>query len=482
MGLNRLGDKLFSSPSLSRWVQYVDDLNGKNSGTKAIATLATQYGDDTLYKMIDAAKVIPETKDLAPKLQREQIQRWITTRKDSDDVFRLFDLEKAGGNLFNNPKFTVWAKYVDDLNAETPTTMIPTLKKHFYEEALFRMFGKAKTMEETKTIATKLETELVQSSINNLKTPEKFLKELGLNSDAFTVLENPLLVTWTKYLDGYNVKFPQEKTTMIETFTKTFGDGLTAKMIAAAKKQDVTKGIAAKLETAQLRLWLNTGQSIDDVYKTLVLFKHADDFRVFLLLGLDEAGDSILSNPVFNQWMGYVKNFNKEFPKRQESWFQPLLAWGGVEKMIEKGFQHPETVKLAQRVETAWLKNLLGWGKTPKTAFTSLKLKTVDNPLASPKFTVWTRYLTAFNKKYPDKKISMIDGLRNVYTDRVLVQVLSIAKNGRTEKLATDMQNALLNKWLAAKKTPEEIKLMLHGIANSDDMITRYATKLNKLE
>ncbi|KAF1777998.1 hypothetical protein JG687_00005220 [Phytophthora cactorum] len=43
-----------------------------------------------------------------------------------------------------------------------------------------------------------------------------------------------------------------------------------------------------------------------------------------------------------------------------------------------------------------------------------------------------------------------------------------------TENRATGLQNALVNKWHDAKKTPEDLKNMLHGVPTSGEMIDRY--------
>ncbi|OWY95875.1 Avirulence (Avh) protein, partial [Phytophthora megakarya] len=205
--LHQAGKRLFSNPQFATWLQYADDLSAKHptKDIPAIGTLSRQYDDKTLYKMIKVAKMAPTTKELATKLQAEQLQHWVSTRKSADDVFRLFKLDKAGRTIFSNPEFVTWTKYVDDLNAkhpEEPTSMVPTLTKYFNDDdTVFKMIETAKGVEETKNIATKVETEWLVSWLQSRKTPFNALNDLKLANSANTLLESPRFSTWVKYLD-----------------------------------------------------------------------------------------------------------------------------------------------------------------------------------------------------------------------------------------------------------------------------------------
>ncbi|POM62205.1 RxLR effector family protein [Phytophthora palmivora] len=115
---------LFYNPQFTAWVQYADDLSAKNptKGIPAISTLTVRYCDDTLYKMIERAKRVSSTETLATKLQTEQMQHWVTTRKDPDDIFRLFNLDKAG-EIFS-------ATLSSLLGSNTSTTLTQNILKN----------------------------------------------------------------------------------------------------------------------------------------------------------------------------------------------------------------------------------------------------------------------------------------------------------------------------------------------------------------
>ncbi|KAL3666352.1 hypothetical protein V7S43_008604 [Phytophthora oleae] len=558
---------IFSNPQFSKWVQYADDLSATASGkgTSAISTLTAQYGDDYLYKMLKAAKTDSSSKELASRLQIDQLKRWIAIGKDPDEVYKLYDLNYAGRRLLRDPQFSAWTKYVDDLNAkhEGAVSMIPTLRKHYSDADLFKMAEAAKSVDELESMGLKLENAFVQFWVNDKQTPAKVLAELRLEATAKT-LESPLFGLLAKFTDAYNVQFPKTKTTMIKTFTHTFGDEKVAKMLAAVKTNDwKAKKIATELETAQLQMWLSSGKSVDDVYNLLNLpyrgllhdlrenplfptwlaymntfsienpdkvtrllstmatqfsdrpmmqilqaaekspsmgsvavtlqLQKADKlfatgvspYDVFKTVALDTVGDAVLTSPLFTKWMSYVEDFNKKNPAKEESWFLPLRgSYNNVNRLIETARETPKGAKLADMVEKAQMEEWLTfWKRKPKHVFHFLNLdKAGEKTFSSPNFELWVKYLNDFNKRYPDEKTTMIDSIRENYKDLLLIRILDEAeKVPTTEKLAKNLENALIDKWVDEKITVAYLKRWIGLVPSSNVWVKRYTEKLNKL-
>ncbi|OWZ07043.1 hypothetical protein PHMEG_00020617 [Phytophthora megakarya] len=565
--LAKAGDNLFDNPQFVRWIEYTDELNAKMSKhVSVIPTLTAQYGDDALYEMIKIAKNVPSKRALATKVQTEQMVHWVNLGKDPDDVFHLLKLDKEGDKLFSNPEFTAWVKYVDDFNTknpEEPASITPTLMNYFSKSNLFKMAAEANSGKGTKDIVTKLETEWLQTWLRNRKSPDKVLIDLGFEKAADTLLGNPLFSTWVKYFDDFNEKYPDKKTTMIEAFTKTFGDAGVTTMLDAAKMKTTTDDIAKKLESDQLKMWLSSEKSADDVFMALNLDKVGNDFidnplfktwmsytnvfikensekkatvfstledhisdrllikileeakkyptmesaatkvqtekiqsylaskkspvEVFKLLGLDDAGVNILSTSLFQPWLEYVKVFNKQNPNQRVFWYDTLRinsSWFILERSIELALANPSTVKIGKMVESARLKDWLGGQKyTPDLVFQFLYLhKKAEDTLVSPNFKLWSKYLDDFNKRYPDHKTTMIDVLGEHYGNRALLRMFNTANNDpRSKKIATELQNALINKWLIDQKTPMALKEDLISVETADEMINRYVKELAKV-
>ncbi|KAE8904788.1 hypothetical protein PF005_g20080 [Phytophthora fragariae] len=175
MRLDKVGSwLLLHLPKFTDWLKYVDNLSAKNptKGTSAFSTLTAHYGDAGVYKMIEEAVKTTKTKDLATKLQKELVQHWIATAKSPDDVFHAMKLDKVEHTILSNPKFTAWVKYVDDFNAKYPENsalMAPALRKYYSDGALFKMTDKVISGEGSKTVATKLQNELVHLWLSSKK-------------------------------------------------------------------------------------------------------------------------------------------------------------------------------------------------------------------------------------------------------------------------------------------------------------------------
>ncbi|OWY95335.1 hypothetical protein PHMEG_00034686, partial [Phytophthora megakarya] len=139
--------------------------------------------------------------------------------------------------------------------------------------------------------------------------------------------------------------------------------------------------------------------------------------------------------------------------------------------------------EIGRMVEKLWLRQWLDWEKHPKDAFHYLHLKDAgDKTFADPKFQTWVKYLDDFNQRYPAQKTTMIDGLRANYNDINLLTMFNTAKNDPiTKNLVSDLENALINKWVVEKKTPAFLYNQLGHLRYSNDILRRYQEKLKKI-
>ncbi|KAF1790256.1 hypothetical protein GQ600_21747 [Phytophthora cactorum] len=399
MQLTKAGSWLFYDSQFPTWLQYVDDLNAKTSqkGTSAISALTAQYGDDALYKMIVQAKIISRTKDLATKLQADQAQHWVAIRKDPDEVFHLFKLDKVKRNILSNPEFTAWVKYVDDVSTkhpEEPVSMIPALRKYFNDDTLLELTATAKRTEETKSIANKVEDDLLQVWLGSRKTPDEALVELGLCRTTNGILESPLFNTLTKYLDAYNERYPDKTTSVIETITRKVGDRKVAKILQQRNRLMPPKISPRNWNLRSLKCGRARGK-----------------------------------------------------PKKRESWFDPLhinYHWDAVDQMIEKAMQNPSTVKIAKMVESAWLKQWLDREKSPSKPSAPEPQQRRRTDSCQSQIQNMGQVFERLQSAVSRPQETMIDGIRANYIDIKLIPMLYAAqKDPRTKKLAINLQNAL---------------------------------------
>ncbi|EGZ15244.1 hypothetical protein PHYSODRAFT_354760 [Phytophthora sojae] len=515
MGLKKVaGAKLFQTPQLFSWARYVDDL-GKKAPAKAptmIPTLTAQYGDEALARMIAAAKVSEnaDVKKLASKLELEQLYAWATKGKTPDEAFALFKLSKAGDDFLSTPQFTTLTKYLkvfNSKNADKETTMIATLVKSYGDDKVAKILQAAMKVPETAPTAQKLDTELVQLWLANRESTDAVFTLLKLDKAGDTLFSNPLLVTWTKYMNAFNQKQknPNNRASLAATLaahygddgaaamlksgdvrniltkikpgenlfenphfvtwlqfvedprrsrmalslmtslTVKYGDEALIKMIDAAKTVAKTKDMATKLQTQQFQYWASIGKSPDDVFK---------------LYELNKAGDKLLSNPELTTWKSYLNVFNKQNPTEQTTLVATMAKTFGddvVVNMLEAAKKVRGTSRDAKRLESVQLQR---WMKMePDDVFTALKLdKAAENMFDSLQLNAWGKYAAAFNEANPDKKVSLIATMTTHYSDKGVVGLLAAAKKAPgSEAIATRLQSEQLQYWLSIKKSPTDV-------------------------
>ncbi|POM63598.1 Secreted RxLR effector peptide protein [Phytophthora palmivora] len=111
--LDKEGDKLLSSPLLNTWVEYMNLFNKDlpKKKTTMIAVFTKNYGDESLAKMIEAAKANPSTKEFATNLQSAQFSQWMTEGRSPKNI--LDDVLKLDSNalLVDDVSGDIWRAY-----------------------------------------------------------------------------------------------------------------------------------------------------------------------------------------------------------------------------------------------------------------------------------------------------------------------------------------------------------------------------------
>ncbi|KAE8963793.1 hypothetical protein PR003_g29727 [Phytophthora rubi] len=380
-------DTLLANPKLKTLSTYIDLVNKKNPDKKVsmAGIISTTYGDLALARKLEFALNDPSQKRLAAKLAFQQRENWKATGKSAEDIFKLLQLDKAGNNLFQTPQLNSWYKYVTLVKKEdAKSVMISVLTARYGDDGLVEIFRVAKPqVRRMRWVNLQLETAMGKEWVRKGLTADDLFKLLKLDDDVDKVLTNPALLTWVGYLGRYNAKNPEQQTTMIQTFTKFFGDEPLAQMLVAAKKVPSTEKMATRLQEAQLKQWLN-GKSTDDVFK---------------LLKLDAGVDNLLTNPNLPTWMSYASLFNANNPGKGTTMIKTFTKFYGDEalsKMLEAAKKVPNTEKVAKQFQAAQFKQWLRDGVKPPQIWKMLKMEKASW-MTNPNAEIWRGY-NAFYK------------------------------------------------------------------------------------
>ncbi|ETM39443.1 hypothetical protein L914_14408 [Phytophthora nicotianae] len=194
----------------------------------------------------------------------------------------------------------------------------------------------------------------------------------------------------------------------------------------------------------QLDDLLKKGESADDVFK---------------LFTLDKAADRLLASPHWDEWISYMKRFNKVNPTKRTTVIDTLTKhYGdkGLARIIEAAKQVRATAGLAKRVQTEQIQRWLLAGETPESIFTLFKLDDAGESLFTQSQVVtWAKFLDDFNKADSTSATTLFSFLKSRYDEDVFVKMLIAAKNvPSTEKIATRIQAEQTALWLEKGKNP----------------------------
>uniref|UniRef100_H3GFA2 RxLR effector protein n=1 Tax=Phytophthora ramorum TaxID=164328 RepID=H3GFA2_PHYRM len=201
------------------------------------------------------------------------------------------------------------------------------------------------------------------------------------------VLENLTKDTWLKYLDDFTKK-KHDASSTISQLTDRYGGMSVAQMIEMSKDSEGAQKVAARaLQAAQIKGWLDSKMSVDDVFQ---------------LLKLDDKANMRLDNPLLSRtFRMFTNQFSKKNPDAQTSFIETLRRNYGDEalsKMLISAKGVSSTKTTATSLQTQLLDKWLEAGKRPSSVFKWLQLKrsVMDNAERQ----VYETYAMKFKTKY----------------------------------------------------------------------------------
>ncbi|KAJ8574904.1 hypothetical protein ON010_g4308 [Phytophthora cinnamomi] len=290
-------------------------------------------------------------------------------------------------DLFGNPNWNTWTKYVDDFNVLHPakkTSVYGELAKHFSEEKLISMVGSAKAVPSTKSVAFKVESEQCRAWLDRRLSPKDVFKgkfKLGTAGDK--LFNDPHLITWVNYVDDWNKTY-DGNTLVTSILTQYYSDRTLSAILEAAKLNPETKNLALRVQGQHFRGWLNANKSPDNVYYNVLHITPTNN---------------LLEDPVFHTWLTYISYYNSKKPRKtswMDSWLQKMLD-KDVWLIVKVGETSERTKYLATYFEAALYNKYITENFAPKTVSSKLHLGTSDKDQEFLK-----RYTSAFKSKNMD--------------------------------------------------------------------------------
>ncbi|CAI5728901.1 unnamed protein product [Peronospora farinosa] len=436
--LNKADENLLTNPLFPYWSRYVKRFNKDNAGVRksVLYILMLKYGNEDLARLIVAAKKGSTPNIDVLGLEKAQMDYWLNNKISAYDVFVLLKLNKADDNLLTHPLFPYWSTYVKRVSAkyhQKKLSVVDILTPKYYSDVdLARLIVAAKKGSTPNDAVLELEKAQMEYWLNNKISSHDAFGLLKLNK-AEDGLASPLFSYWITYVKRFNKGNAGESKIVFDVLMSEFGDVALARLIVNAKKNKENEEInknAVALGEEQLKYWLRKGESIDEVFE---------------MLRLHTVEDSVLTNPVFNQWYSYFEMVNKKHGNK-ESVIDFLSS--------KKGTSFEDFMK--DELEKA----NLGTKSRVDELFVDLRLERVgDGLFTDPLFIFWRACLEKFNGAHPKKsRTSVIQSLRTVYGDKGLADLIRAEeKVTKSSEYASRLENDLCATWLSDGKSLDDV-------------------------
>ncbi|KAJ8577498.1 hypothetical protein ON010_g1707 [Phytophthora cinnamomi] len=280
--VGKVEGNLLASKEFQLLDRYVKMTDHKYPEEALAAAITVNLGGDVFSQKMAEAMKNPNTKELAASLEAAQLSRWSRENDTPVKVMQTQKLDKVTDGLFDSPQYATWLNYLKAYNEKNPKktmTQLETFTETYGGTGIVKIVGTlddslsaTKFKDEMLTSlldkpyhpamatflgklddgpqATKFKDEVVTKWLAGPDHPINIFERLKLNEAGDNIFTNPLLKMWTDYLTAFNKQYPFQETTMIQTFTKVFGEEKLATMIQAAMKNPETKQLAKSLQRA----------------------------------------------------------------------------------------------------------------------------------------------------------------------------------------------------------------------------------------
>ncbi|KAF1777462.1 hypothetical protein GQ600_17097 [Phytophthora cactorum] len=345
--LDRTGRNLFKSPRFTKWADFVTNANRNDPEVAMFATLATRYSDDAMVKMFAAAKEVDSTKAFATKLGGGGLSLPIGSmlKKSPDYVFKTLALDQMGAKGFASPQFSRWTDFITKANTKNPNVAIyTTLRAHYSDNAMAKMFAAAKEVDSTEVLATRLEGIQLSNWERAHKSVDEVFEALKLDKTRRKLFESPILSTWTTYVARIHPDNPNG--VILAKLTAMYEETSTLpKMIEAVTQVSSTNKLANELRSVQFRNWLDRGKTPKDINAMLrvanthrLTKKISSDYRHYYR----DAKAVAASKADVQQDTVEIARLSRRNKKREAiEW--ATMAWKSLgHKVIKSGFTYKE--------------------------------------------------------------------------------------------------------------------------------------------
>ncbi|KAF4134262.1 hypothetical protein GN958_ATG16562 [Phytophthora infestans] len=173
---------------------------------------------------------------------------------------------------------------------------------------------------------------------------------------------------------------------------------------------------------------------------------------------------NLLATPKFKDWLTYVNDFNRKYPRAAKSAASAFTSHYGDDLsgnrrfslMLNAAVGNENTNALALQLQTERWRDWTHKNISPPKVFDFLLLNS-DDALKNPLFTFWLKYLDEFNARNPDYRMTLTGALSiGLGSNEKLAEVLETGLSAHgTKAISTTLKNRVFAEWEAKEFTPD---------------------------
>ncbi|POM57802.1 Secreted RxLR effector peptide protein [Phytophthora palmivora] len=239
---------------------YIKLVKGKKyDQASLVKALNKEFGEDKVLALLLTAKNREFTANL---LENSLLSKWLSENKSPEKVLQLLKLDRDVDVAFIADNLNKIAKYVDDFNLKNPNAENKKSLLHLYlntfgNTAVANKLASAMNDPDTRNLAEKLQTQLLQVWRSNRMTVDNAVRILDIPlSQGATIISRKLdvLVEFIKLNGGEQY--------LIRTLTEKFGSRGT---LATILERASTTTEATALQKKQFMTWIDEGVEPDNL-------------------------------------------------------------------------------------------------------------------------------------------------------------------------------------------------------------------------
>ncbi|OWY92852.1 Avirulence (Avh) protein [Phytophthora megakarya] len=161
-------------------------------------------------------------------------------------------------------------------------------------------------------------------------------------------------------------------------------------MLHTAKSKSWTRDLAGQMESTQLKMWLESGKTTDDVFNLLKLDKEVNTYH-------------FRDKQLLSTWVSYINVFIEKNPDKKGSLFsalQPRFNDIQLNQILNMAKKFSNLKSTATKIQTAKIMKDRVRNESPTRVFMLLGLtEERSHILSTPQFKLWMKNVEDFNKR-----------------------------------------------------------------------------------